>query len=145
MPAAQSPTQAPVQRLQLQRLLRLQRETSMNTTVCTQWRSSAQSHSVVPHTGHHALLRYGTTHCVASPVQQRGCLLLTLAVLVQRVFDIAAGEYHAALVHRTAGMCTWGQGASGRLGHGDTRDIGTPRLVEALQVSWCVCVFGLQL
>ncbi|KAK4773567.1 hypothetical protein SAY87_028586 [Trapa incisa] len=49
------------------------------------------------------------------------------------VEEIACGAYHViALTSRTE-VYTWGKGANGRLGHGDTDDRNSPTLVEALK------------
>ncbi|KAL5981104.1 hypothetical protein ACLOJK_029024 [Asimina triloba] len=58
------------------------------------------------------------------------------------VEDIACGSYHVAVLTSRTEVYTWGKGANGRLGHGDTDDRHTPTLVEALkekQVKSIVC------
>lgn len=59
---------------------------------------------------------------------------------LERIFYIAAGAHHAAIVHRTAGLLTWGLGQSGRLGHGGLEDESRPRVVESLQNLACSMV-----
>ncbi|BAT88758.1 hypothetical protein VIGAN_05236000 [Vigna angularis var. angularis] len=49
------------------------------------------------------------------------------------VEDIACGAYHVAVLTSRTEVFTWGKGANGRLGHGDTNDRSTPTLVEALK------------
>ncbi|CAM6033943.1 unnamed protein product [Sphagnum compactum] len=49
------------------------------------------------------------------------------------VEEIACGVYHVAVLTQKTEVCTWGKGANGRLGHGDTQDRSTPTLVEALK------------
>ncbi|XP_027330315.1 PH, RCC1 and FYVE domains-containing protein 1-like isoform X1 [Abrus precatorius] len=49
------------------------------------------------------------------------------------VEEIACGAYHAAVLTSRTEVYTWGKGANGRLGHGDTDDRNTPTLVEALK------------
>ncbi|XP_014490310.1 PH, RCC1 and FYVE domains-containing protein 1 [Vigna radiata var. radiata] len=49
------------------------------------------------------------------------------------VEEIACGAYHVAVLTSRTEVFTWGKGANGRLGHGDTNDRSTPTLVEALK------------
>jgi len=49
------------------------------------------------------------------------------------VEEIACGAYHVAALTSRSEVYTWGKGANGRLGHGDTEDRNTPTLVEALK------------
>jgi alpha-tubulin suppressor-like RCC1 family protein len=49
------------------------------------------------------------------------------------VEEIACGAYHVAVMTHKTEVYTWGKGANGRLGHGDTQDRSTPTLVEALK------------
>ncbi|KAF3433430.1 hypothetical protein FNV43_RR24532 [Rhamnella rubrinervis] len=58
------------------------------------------------------------------------------------VEEIACGAYHVAVLTSRTEVYTWGKGANGRLGHGDTEDRTSPSLVEALkdkQVKSIVC------
>ncbi|KAH9698510.1 Regulator of chromosome condensation (RCC1) family with FYVE zinc finger domain-containing protein [Citrus sinensis] len=58
------------------------------------------------------------------------------------VEEIACGDYHVAVLTSRTEVYTWGKGANGRLGHGDTDDRNFPSLVEALkdkQVKSIVC------
>jgi alpha-tubulin suppressor-like RCC1 family protein len=58
------------------------------------------------------------------------------------VEEIACGAYHVAVLTSRTEVYTWGKGANGRLGHGDTEDRNSPTLVEALkdkQVKTIVC------
>ncbi|KAJ0101485.1 hypothetical protein Patl1_05380 [Pistacia atlantica] len=58
------------------------------------------------------------------------------------VEEIACGAYHVAVLTSRTEVYTWGKGANGRLGHGDTEDRNSPSLVEALrdkQVKSIVC------
>ena len=58
------------------------------------------------------------------------------------VEEIDCGAYHVAVLTSRTEVYTWGKGANGRLGHGDTDDRNTPSLVEALkdkQVKSIVC------
>uniref|UniRef100_A0A0A9DAV5 Uncharacterized protein n=1 Tax=Arundo donax TaxID=35708 RepID=A0A0A9DAV5_ARUDO len=58
------------------------------------------------------------------------------------VEEISCGAYHVAVLTSRTEVYTWGKGANGRLGHGDTDDRNTPTLVEALkdkQVRSVVC------
>ncbi|KAL0459136.1 UNVERIFIED_CONTAM: PH, RCC1 and FYVE domains-containing protein 1 [Sesamum latifolium] len=49
------------------------------------------------------------------------------------VEEIACGAYHVAVLTSRTEVYTWGKGANGRLGHGDTDDRNFPTLVEALK------------
>ncbi|KAJ4977997.1 hypothetical protein NE237_008777 [Protea cynaroides] len=49
------------------------------------------------------------------------------------VEEIACGAYHVAVLTSRTEVYTWGKGANGRLGHGDTDDRNSPSLVEALK------------
>lgn len=49
------------------------------------------------------------------------------------VEEISCGAYHVAVLTSRSEVFTWGRGANGRLGHGDTEDRKTPTLVEALK------------
>ncbi|KAL2510889.1 Regulator of chromosome condensation (RCC1) family with FYVE zinc finger domain [Abeliophyllum distichum] len=47
--------------------------------------------------------------------------------------EIACGAYHVAVLTSRTEVYTWGKGANGRLGHGDTDDRNFPTIVEALK------------
>lgn len=49
------------------------------------------------------------------------------------VEEIACGAYHVAVLTSRTEVYTWGKGANGRLGHGDTDDRNFPTLLEALK------------
>ncbi|KNA20329.1 hypothetical protein SOVF_053390 [Spinacia oleracea] len=49
------------------------------------------------------------------------------------VEEISCGAYHVAALTSRTEVYTWGKGANGRLGHGDTDDRNSPTLVEALK------------
>ncbi|GMY27126.1 PH, RCC1 and FYVE domains-containing protein 1-like isoform X2 [Fagus crenata] len=49
------------------------------------------------------------------------------------VEEISCGAYHVAVLTSRSEVYTWGRGANGRLGHGDTEDRKNPTLVEALK------------
>ncbi|GLT41767.1 hypothetical protein SLA2020_158100 [Shorea laevis] len=49
------------------------------------------------------------------------------------VEEISCGAYHVAVLTSRTEVYTWGKGANGRLGHGDTDDRHSPTLVEALR------------
>ncbi|GLT58678.1 hypothetical protein SLA2020_315490 [Shorea laevis] len=49
------------------------------------------------------------------------------------VEEISCGAYHVAVLTSRTEVYTWGKGANGRLGHGDTDDRNSPTLVEALR------------
>lgn len=49
------------------------------------------------------------------------------------VEEISCGAYHVAVLTSRSEVYTWGRGANGRLGHGDTEDRKFPTLVDALK------------
>ncbi|XP_043722041.1 PH, RCC1 and FYVE domains-containing protein 1-like [Telopea speciosissima] len=49
------------------------------------------------------------------------------------VEEISCGSFHVAVLTSRSEVFTWGRGANGRLGHGDTEDRKIPTLVEALK------------
>ena len=49
------------------------------------------------------------------------------------VEEIACGAYHVAVLTSRTEVYTWGKGANGCLGHGDTVDRNSPTFVDALQ------------
>ncbi|XP_038722563.1 PH, RCC1 and FYVE domains-containing protein 1-like [Tripterygium wilfordii] len=49
------------------------------------------------------------------------------------VEEIACGAYHVAVLTSRSEVLTWGRGANGRLGHGDTEDRKCPTVVETLK------------
>jgi hypothetical protein len=51
----------------------------------------------------------------------------------ESVEEISCGTHHVAALTSKSELYTWGRGANGRLGHGDTDDQKTPTLVEALK------------
>ncbi|GMN55544.1 hypothetical protein TIFTF001_024664 [Ficus carica] len=58
------------------------------------------------------------------------------------VEEIACGAYHVAVLTSRTEVYTWGKGANGRLGHGNTEDRTSPTLVEDLkdkQVKTIIC------
>ncbi|MQL87884.1 hypothetical protein Taro_020435, partial [Colocasia esculenta] len=58
------------------------------------------------------------------------------------VKEISSGSFHVAVLTTKCEIYTWGKGANGRLGLGDTEDRGSPALVEFLkdrQVQSAVC------
>ncbi|TMW89195.1 hypothetical protein EJD97_017533 [Solanum chilense] len=49
------------------------------------------------------------------------------------VEEITCGSFHVAVLTSRSEVFTWGKGANGRLGHGDTEDRNSPTLIEALK------------
>ncbi|KAE9592331.1 hypothetical protein Lal_00028310 [Lupinus albus] len=49
------------------------------------------------------------------------------------VEEISCGAHHVAVLTSRSELYTWGGGANGRLGHGDTDDQKSPKLVEAFK------------
>ncbi|XP_043254504.1 probable E3 ubiquitin-protein ligase HERC2 isoform X2 [Colletes gigas] len=54
-------------------------------------------------------------------------------LLGTEIVDIACGGHHSAAITSAGWLYTWGKGRYGRLGHGDSEDQLTPKLIEALQ------------
>ena len=54
---------------------------------------------------------------------------------ITRIQQVACGSHHWAAVSRDGALFTWGWGAHGRLGHGDSSDIVSPKRLEAPE--WC--------
>ncbi|KAL4600670.1 hypothetical protein ACB092_11G214900 [Castanea dentata] len=98
-----------------------------------------------------ALTTTGHVYTMGSPVygqlgdpQADGKLPIRVEGKLTRNFveEIACGAYHVAVLTSRTEVYTWGKGANGRLGHGDTDDRNSPSLVEALkdkQVKTIVC------
>ncbi|CAI8586726.1 unnamed protein product [Vicia faba] len=61
------------------------------------------------------------------PIRVEGKLLKSF------VEEISCGAYHVAVLTLRNEVYTWGKGANGRLGHGDTDDRNNPTLVDALK------------
>lgn len=51
----------------------------------------------------------------------------------ETVWEVTCGAYHVAVLTASGEVYTWGKGANGRLGHGDTEDRKSPTMVEALK------------
>ncbi|RZC27114.1 PH, RCC1 and FYVE domains-containing protein 1 isoform E [Glycine soja] len=89
-----------------------------------------------------ALTTKGHVYTMGSPVygqlgipQADGKLPICVEWKLSESFveEIACGAYHVAVLTSRTEVYTWGKGANGRLGHGDTDDRNTPTLVEALK------------
>lgn len=74
--------------------------------------------------GNHPLVHVGG-------VTQRGAQSRTPRG-TERVFAVAAGQHHFAVIHRLGGLMTWGNGSHGRLGHGSVADKAVPTAVDHL-------------
>ncbi|OMO99055.1 Zinc finger, FYVE-type [Corchorus capsularis] len=98
-----------------------------------------------------ALTTSGHVYTMGSPVygqlgnsQADGKLPIRVEGKLAKNFveEIACGAYHVAVLTSRTEVYTWGKGANGRLGHGDTDDRSSPCIVEALkdkQVKSIVC------
>ncbi|XP_024021109.1 PH, RCC1 and FYVE domains-containing protein 1 isoform X2 [Morus notabilis] len=98
-----------------------------------------------------ALTTTGKVYTMGSPAcgqlghpQADGKLPIRVEGKLTRNFveEIACGAYHVAVLTSRTEVYTWGKGANGRLGHGDTEDRTSPTLVEALkdkQVKTIIC------
>ena len=53
----------------------------------------------------------------------------------KHIKEIACGSNHSAAITSNGELYTWGQGAHGRLGHGDMADQPKPKLVSRRQAS----------
>ncbi|KAG2390971.1 PH, RCC1 and FYVE domains-containing protein [Vigna angularis] len=89
-----------------------------------------------------ALTTSGHVYTMGSPVygqlgnpQADGKLPIRVEGKLSKSFveEIACGAYHVAVLTSRTEVYTWGKGANGRLGHGDTDDRNSPTLVEALK------------
>ncbi|XP_050232382.1 PH, RCC1 and FYVE domains-containing protein 1-like [Mercurialis annua] len=98
-----------------------------------------------------ALTTAGHVYTMGSPVygqlgnpQADGKLPVRVEGRLSKIFveEIDCGAYHVAVLTSKTEVYTWGKGANGRLGHGDTDDRNSPTIVEALkdkQVKSVVC------
>lgn len=50
--------------------------------------------------------------------------------VLRNVVDIAAGDFHVVAVNSKGQVYSWGSGGEGQLGHGNTSNQSTPRLVQ---------------
>ncbi|KAJ1611420.1 putative uvb-resistance protein uvr8 [Cryptosporidium canis] len=50
----------------------------------------------------------------------------------EKVIQVSCGDYHTGCLTDDKKALTWGLGLQGRLGHGDTQDVFTPKLIESL-------------
>ncbi|TRY50968.1 Regulator of chromosome condensation 1/beta-lactamase-inhibitor protein II [Cryptosporidium tyzzeri] len=50
----------------------------------------------------------------------------------EKVIQVSCGSYHTGCLTDDKKALTWGLGLQGRLGHGDTQDLFTPKLIESL-------------
>lgn len=89
-----------------------------------------------------ALTTTGQVYTMGSPVygqlgnpQADGKLPVRVEGKLAKSFveEISCGAYHVAVLTSRTEVYTWGKGANGRLGHGDTDDRNSPTLVEALK------------
>ncbi|CAK7330595.1 unnamed protein product [Dovyalis caffra] len=89
-----------------------------------------------------ALTTSGHVYTMGSPVygqlgnpQADGKLPIRVEGKLSKSFveEIACGAYHVAVLTSKTEVYTWGKGANGRLGHGDTDDRNFPSLVETLK------------
>ncbi|XP_055814359.1 PH, RCC1 and FYVE domains-containing protein 1-like [Solanum dulcamara] len=89
-----------------------------------------------------ALTTLGHVYTMGSPVygqlghpQADGKLPCLVEGKLSKSFveEIACGAYHVAVLTSRTEVYTWGKGANGRLGHGNTDDRNSPTLVEALK------------
>ncbi|XP_050903904.1 PH, RCC1 and FYVE domains-containing protein 1 isoform X2 [Lathyrus oleraceus] len=89
-----------------------------------------------------ALTTAGHVYAMGSPVygqlgnpQADGKLPTRVEGKLSKSFveEISCGAYHVAVLTLRNEVYTWGKGANGRLGHGDTDDRNSPTLVDALK------------
>ncbi|XP_040991757.1 PH, RCC1 and FYVE domains-containing protein 1-like isoform X1 [Juglans microcarpa x Juglans regia] len=89
-----------------------------------------------------ALTTSGHVYTMGSPVygqlgnpQADGKIPIRVEGKLSKSFveEIACGAYHIVVLTSRTEVYTWGKGANGRLGHGDTDDRNSPTLVEALR------------
>lgn len=71
---------------------------------------------------------------LGNPVARDNSITLVQGKLkFEFVREIATGSYHVAVLTSKGSVYTWGKGANGQLGLGDTEDRSSPTLVEALR------------
>ena len=58
----------------------------------------------------------------------------------KRVVYVAAGDAHTACIDEDGDLYTWGKGKYGRLGHGNERNLSSPKLVEVMVGKKCSSV-----
>ncbi|KAE8720820.1 putative Minor histocompatibility antigen H13 [Hibiscus syriacus] len=89
-----------------------------------------------------ALTTVGHVYTMGSPVygqignpQADGKVPTRVEGMLSKSFveEISCGAYHVAVLTSRTEVYTWGKGANGRLGHGNTDDKNSPTLVEALK------------
>lgn len=86
-------------------------------------------------TSGHVFTMGGTAHGQLGSPKVNGVLpyLVQDRLVGEFVEEISCGAYHVAVLTSRNEVFTWGCGANGRLGHGDTEDRNYPTLVEALK------------
>uniref|UniRef100_A0A7N0T794 Uncharacterized protein n=1 Tax=Kalanchoe fedtschenkoi TaxID=63787 RepID=A0A7N0T794_KALFE len=86
-------------------------------------------------TSGHVFTMGGSAHGQLGNPQADGKLpcLVQDKLVGEFVEEISCGAEHVAVLTSRSEVFTWGKGANGRLGHGDTEDRKTPTLVEALK------------
>ncbi|AET04805.2 chromosome condensation regulator RCC1 repeat protein [Medicago truncatula] len=55
----------------------------------------------------------------------------------QKVVQMSSGWRHTVAVTDRANVYSWGRGANGQLGHGDTKDRNVPTIIDAFSVDGC--------
>ncbi|AQK54312.1 Putative regulator of chromosome condensation (RCC1) family protein [Zea mays] len=75
-------------------------------------------------------LGFGTNQCQRSPWFPHKLIRTSDGISVAK---IACGQWHTAIVSSTGKLFTYGHGAFGVLGHGDTRSFVQPKEVESLR------------
>jgi hypothetical protein len=55
----------------------------------------------------------------------------------QKVVQVSCGWRHTLAVTDRANVYSWGRGANGQLGHGDTLDRNIPKIIDAFSVDGC--------
>ena len=76
--------------------------------------------------GAHGCLGHGDKYDCAAPMR-------VAALSSHPVLSIACGEYHTCCIDANGSLWSWGKGAAGSLGHGDTADCLYPTQLEFLQ------------
>ncbi|MED6172181.1 hypothetical protein PIB30_047659 [Stylosanthes scabra] len=86
-------------------------------------------------TSGHIFTMGGTEHGqLGNPLSDGKVPMLVQDKLVgEYVEEISCGSHHVAVLTSRSELYTWGKGANGRLGHGDTDDRKGPTIVEALK------------
>ncbi|KAG0489759.1 hypothetical protein HPP92_006622 [Vanilla planifolia] len=66
-------------------------------------------------------------------------LVMPITALTRKVVQISSGWRHTVALTERKNVFSWGRGTTGQLGHGDSIDRNTPKLIEALSADGSSC------